>query len=242
MAIDYTLNWSDDVLKVPFTLIGGSVDTTSTSLALTGKGYVNWGERLQENLLHLLENFASGGTPPAHPTIGQTWYNDVSKKLSIYHSGDWHVISSKGTTASLGGGYYPIAIDQIVLTGSITEVTLAQFTAPTTGYICVSASVQLIAVTNTPVVNPVIGGPIVTLYRNSTVISNSGMNAAQQAWGAQGMISGAVQLLNPYISVSAGDVVSARASAACINAVSNYKTALSPGAGPEEAFLSYHYL
>lgn len=83
MATNYTLNWSDDSLKAPFVLTGGTIDTTTTSLALTGKGVINWGERVEENLIRLLENFASNGTAPANPTIGQLWYDVTTQELKL---------------------------------------------------------------------------------------------------------------------------------------------------------------
>lgn len=252
MAIDYTLNWSDDVLKTPFTLLGGSVDTTSTSLALTGKGYVNWGERLQENLLHLLENFASGGTPPANPTDGQTWYNDVTKKLSVYHTGAWHVIASQGTTASLGGEYYPVALDQIIPT-DYSVITLAQFTCPTTGYISVLAGVGLVSVSTAGITLPVVGGPIISLYKNTTLVANLGMNGAQQPVGTggnfgdpgfvstQGPVSHGMQVGNPYLQVNAGDNIYLKCVLFMVNPPSAYKTAEAE-VGSTENFLAYHYI
>ena len=100
MAIDYTLNWSNDSLKPPFTLVGGTVDTTTTSLALTGRGYVNWGERVQENFLRLLENFASD-SPPPNPTIGQLWYNSALDQLNLWSSSSiWVVVGCGGAGGS----------------------------------------------------------------------------------------------------------------------------------------------
>lgn len=88
---DYVINWSDDNLKPPFKLIGGTVDTTTTSLGLCARGTINWGERLQENLIHLLENFASiGGNSPDNPTVGQLWFNDDTKYLNLYYDDEWH--------------------------------------------------------------------------------------------------------------------------------------------------------
>jgi len=82
MANDYTLNWSNNSLKSPITLPGGTQDATSTSLTLTGKGSINWGEPLQENLLHLLENFAST-SEPSNATLGQLWYNSTKETLFV---------------------------------------------------------------------------------------------------------------------------------------------------------------
>lgn len=50
-----------------------SASYASTSLLIYGKGVPDYGSRIQENVLHLLENHA-GINPPAHPTIGQLWY------------------------------------------------------------------------------------------------------------------------------------------------------------------------
>lgn len=88
MANDYTLNWTSDGLKAPFVLAAQSIDTGTTSLALTGRGTSNWGERVQENLIRLLENFA-GPTSPGNPTIGQLWFKSTENRLYLYHTGAW---------------------------------------------------------------------------------------------------------------------------------------------------------
>lgn len=59
-----------------------TIDTTSTSIALTGKGVPNYGEIQQENFIRLMENFASK-FPPANPTIGQIWYNTEESILYL---------------------------------------------------------------------------------------------------------------------------------------------------------------
>lgn len=87
MANDYTLNWTSNALKSPITLTGGSQDSTSTSLTLTGKGSINWGEPLQENLLRILENFAAT-TEPAHPTAGQLWFEPTYQTLFLCYDVD----------------------------------------------------------------------------------------------------------------------------------------------------------
>lgn len=45
-----------------------------SSIPFYGKGVSNYGERIQENILQILENFA-GSTAPEQPTIGQLWYD-----------------------------------------------------------------------------------------------------------------------------------------------------------------------
>lgn len=45
----------------------------NTSLLVFGKGHPEYGERVNENILHILENF-SGSTEPKNPVSGQLWY------------------------------------------------------------------------------------------------------------------------------------------------------------------------
>jgi hypothetical protein len=85
MANEYPLDFSSTnpdgtVGSVPgkerITVNPKTEDTTSTSLTLTGKGQANYGEHQQENLLKLLENFASP-TEPSNATIGQLWWKTL---------------------------------------------------------------------------------------------------------------------------------------------------------------------
>lgn len=92
MPTGYMLNWSDNTLKPPFLLPDATVDNHTTSLQLTGKRVVNWGEFLNENMLHLLEHGFSK-TAPNNPTIGQLWLDANSGDLKIFTSQlTWNVI------------------------------------------------------------------------------------------------------------------------------------------------------
>jgi len=71
-----TINFSDSS-KTPITISTGTVDTTSTSLALVGRNAPNYGQHFAEDFLHLLENF-SYFVPPENPVEGQLWYNSTS--------------------------------------------------------------------------------------------------------------------------------------------------------------------
>lgn len=77
--MSYLLNWKNQTIdpsggKAPFTVPVGTLDSTHSSLVLTGKGSANFGKLQQENFLRLLENFADT-VEPDHPTIGQLWYD-----------------------------------------------------------------------------------------------------------------------------------------------------------------------
>lgn len=71
------------------TTIGdGITDETSTSLKLIGKNVSNFGKGQNENLVHLIENFASG-SPPDHYMRGQLWYKTDELKLKFWNTADW---------------------------------------------------------------------------------------------------------------------------------------------------------
>jgi hypothetical protein len=90
----------------------------STTLLLVGKGVPNYGEIIQNNLVHLLENFASNGVPPVYPTIGQLWYNYQTKELSLYKNTNvWDgILSLSGgiMTGPLHLSGSPVTDDQAV--------------------------------------------------------------------------------------------------------------------------------
>lgn len=85
----YTVNYKDSG-KTPIVVNDGTVDT-STSLKLIGRNYNRFGEWLNENTLHLLENFANG-TAPENPTEGQLWYDTSESQLYLYDNGEWYKI------------------------------------------------------------------------------------------------------------------------------------------------------
>ena len=87
----YTIDYSESG-KTPIVVNDGTVDT-STSLKLIGKNYNRFGEYLNEDLLHLLENFA-GNTAPDNPTEGQLWYDTSDSYLKIYEAPEWYTIGS----------------------------------------------------------------------------------------------------------------------------------------------------
>lgn len=83
----YILNFSDpnktNTITVPDMPPG--INAVDTSLQFVGKGYPNYGKVLDDNFLHLLENFSSP-LPPRNPIEGQLWYdtsNPGNKVLRI---------------------------------------------------------------------------------------------------------------------------------------------------------------
>ena len=68
----------------------GTTDTISTSITLVGKGTQNYGEYIAENSVKMLENFAND-TEPAHPIVGQLWYNTSTSNITAYNGTTWEI-------------------------------------------------------------------------------------------------------------------------------------------------------
>jgi hypothetical protein len=77
----YKLNKTDGTLLTE--LVDGQIDTTSCDLTLIGRNFVGFGEYFNENLIKLLENFASTGAPTT-PIKGQLWYDSSEGRLKVY--------------------------------------------------------------------------------------------------------------------------------------------------------------
>ena len=79
---NYNIDWQsggDESIpgKTDIVLPEKTLNTTASSITLTGKGVKNYGEIQQENFIRLMENFASNSAP-ANPTIGQLWFDTTS--------------------------------------------------------------------------------------------------------------------------------------------------------------------
>ena len=77
----YTINKTDGSILIQ--LDDSKIDQLSTDLTLIGKNVSNYGEVFNENLVHLLENFANSSAPN-YPIIGQIWYDTTDSRLKVY--------------------------------------------------------------------------------------------------------------------------------------------------------------
>lgn len=101
--MDYVINFSDPAkppfIVKPYTVDGPMVPPVAaahTSLILVGKGKAEYGELVQEGLVHLLEHFANDVAPP-FPVEGQIWYKNTTSELFIYDGTLWRGIPISGT-------------------------------------------------------------------------------------------------------------------------------------------------
>ena len=92
----YIINKTDGARLV--VLKDGTVDISTTDLALFGKSYPGFGERLNENFVKLLENFANT-TAPAHKIRGQLWYDTTVNQIKVWNGSKFKPVGSS-TNAS----------------------------------------------------------------------------------------------------------------------------------------------
>jgi hypothetical protein len=101
----YQINKTDGTIVS--TVADGQVDQLSTDITLIGKNYSGFGEYFNENLVKMLENFAST-TRPTHPIRGQIWYDTADLKLKVYSGTEFLPVSSatiaNSQPATLGVG------------------------------------------------------------------------------------------------------------------------------------------
>ena len=83
----YTIQFTDSSNKDPI-VVEDSTINTETTIGFPGKNSTGYGQVIAEDLLHLLENFASP-TEPSRPVEGQLWYNNDTNQLLIYDSTNW---------------------------------------------------------------------------------------------------------------------------------------------------------
>jgi hypothetical protein len=94
----YKINNTFGTLLV--TLADGTIDTSTTDLTLIGKGYAGFGEKLNENLVKLLENF-NNTSAPTNKQQGQLWFDKTNKQLQVYSGDKWKPVgSSTNSTTS----------------------------------------------------------------------------------------------------------------------------------------------
>lgn len=77
-------------------ILDNSAVSVNTSLIFLGKGSDGYGERLQENFYHLMENFSSY-IEPQRPIQGQLWYDNNDNTLKVFKSSILDVFDSDGS-------------------------------------------------------------------------------------------------------------------------------------------------
>ena len=93
----YKINNTFGTLLV--TLADGTIDVATTDLTLIGKGYAGFGEKLNENLVKLLENF-NNTSAPTNKIQGQLWYDKTNSQLNVYTGSKFKPVGSTSNSAT----------------------------------------------------------------------------------------------------------------------------------------------
>ena len=92
----YTINLTNGTV---FATIPDGTVNTSSSMILVGKNYAGYGEFLDENFIHLLENSANS-TAPSAPLTGQLWYDSSASVIKVYNGTTWKAIAAATASSS----------------------------------------------------------------------------------------------------------------------------------------------
>jgi hypothetical protein len=128
----YTINLTDGTV---FATVNDGTVNTASSMTLVGKNYAGYGEFLDENFIHLLEN-GSNTTAPAAPLTGQLWWDKTNTLLKVYNGTTFKTISAATASATApasnvtGDLWYDTTNQQVkVYTGSSFIVVGPAFTS-----------------------------------------------------------------------------------------------------------------
>jgi len=168
----YTINLTDGTL---FATIADGTINTSSNMVLVGKNYAGYGEFLDENFIHLLEN-ASNTTPPTAPLTGQLWWDKANGLMKVYNGTAFKVISaatasSTAPTGNVQGALWYDSVNQQlnVWTGTAWVIVGPAFT-PGTG---TTGAIVATITDNTSVSHVVI-----ELYVNDSIVGIVSKDAA----------------------------------------------------------------
>ena len=92
----YQINLTDGT---PFATIADGTINTQSNMVLVGKNYAGYGEFLDGNFIHLLENAASV-TAPGNPLTGQLWWDKGTNLLKVYNGSTFKTISAATASAT----------------------------------------------------------------------------------------------------------------------------------------------
>jgi hypothetical protein len=148
----------------------------SSPLELLGRGSpyynttVSWGQAIQDNSVHILENFASA-LPPAAPLSGQQWYDTSTPALNTFGSTKYTIVSIT-----------PTPTNQFTITGDATAV----ITAASFVYIYGNATLNtgLIPVVKYTVLSSVFASGVTTVTTTTAITAGANVGSLGYAYSS----------------------------------------------------------
>jgi hypothetical protein len=111
----YTIVKSDGTVLT--TIADGTINTTSTSLGLPGRNFAGYGQTVDTNFVHQLENYAAN-TPPPNPLRGQLWY-DINNSLLKVCPTDNQTNANAWVTLATSSGTSVTTFGTVSVTGNL---------------------------------------------------------------------------------------------------------------------------
>jgi hypothetical protein len=193
----YTIIKSDGTVLT--TIADGTINTTSTSLALPGRNYAGYGQSQDTNFVHVLENFADT-SPPANPLRGQLWYNTNNSTLYVCPTdGEANALAWLALTATASGGnttFGAVTVTGNISSNNLTVTNTATANAFSAGYLTISANAN-IADANITTANI---GTLQTTVITTGAASTSGTLTG--TWTVNGSVGGSALVLNGNLAIS----------------------------------------
>jgi hypothetical protein len=225
----YTINLTNGTEIVAGGLSDGSVDTSATSLTLIGKNYAGYGEILNENLVHLLENFASpnsGATSgPPNPLAGQLWWDTTNNILRVYSGTSWKISTGAtsapfsappGDLSALGGDlWFDSTNQQLKIYSGSSWVTVGPAATPVTGDTGAFPSVMTDTLGGSHIVTQVriAGVPYVIISKDTFPSALAGFSTVKAGINFSTIASPTMQISTQDINATASTLVQRDSSA-----------------------------
>jgi hypothetical protein len=181
----YTIVKSDGTVLT--TIADGTINTTSTSQGLPGRNYAGYGQTLDTNIVHQLENFADVN-PPDNPIRGQLWYNTNTQVLLVCPTdGETNPANWFALTSTASGG--TTTFGQVTVTGNLQANNITA-TNNVTGANGIFTNISVSANANIAVGN--ITSAILGTANTTSITSGSNTTAGSLTgtWTANGGASG----------------------------------------------------
>ena len=193
----YTIVKSDGTVLT--TIADGTINTTSTSLALPGRNYAGYGQSQDTNFVHVTENFADT-TPPPNPLRGQLWYSTNNSTLYVCPTdGEANALAWLALTATASGGnttFGAVTVTGNVTANNITAVNTISANAFSAGYLTISANANIADANITTANIGTLQSTVITTGATSTPGTLTG------TWTVNGSASGNALVLNGNLFIS----------------------------------------
>jgi Chaperone of endosialidase len=169
------------------TIPDGTINTTKTTLGLPGRNYAGYGQTLDTNFVHIIENFASN-VPPANPLQGQLWYNTNANLLYVCpqdgttNANSWVVLATAGGNATTTFG--SVNVNGNLNANNVIAVNTIQSANGAFTNISVTANANIASSTITTANIGTLNTQIITTGSNTTAGTMNG------TWTLAGGLSG----------------------------------------------------